>query len=187
MKRADVQEALGRELSERADDLRREFDQTFSRPPRAEPAAMEDLLRITVGADPYALRMAEVCGLARCHKIVPLPTSVHGFLGVVGLRGGIVPVHGLRGLLGYAAGEPPGWLVLVGGGGALGLAFDGFEGHLRVPGASLDPPGDAGRSHPHLLNVARSGRELLSVLSVESLVQAIERQVQPASQRSQEP
>jgi len=184
MKRADVQEALGRELNERADDLRREFDQTFARPPSAEPAAMEDLLRVKVGADPYALRMAEVSGLVRCRRIIPLPTAVGGFLGVVGLRSGIVPVYALRELLGYAAGEPPGWLVLVGEDNALGLAFDGFEGHLRVPGASLSPADEAGRSRPHLLSVARDGRGVLSVLSVESLVQAIERQVQPASQRS---
>ena len=49
------------------------------------------------------------------------------------LRGTLVPVYDLRLVMGHPATETARWLGLVGSEAPIGLVFDGFEGHLRVP------------------------------------------------------
>lgn len=121
--------------------LRREFDESFARPARHAADDVESVLALRVGGDAYAVRLADVTGLLADRKLVPLPTAVPEFLGVVGMRGGVVPTWSLGALLGYGVErESPRWLILVGergGARALALAFERFEGHVRVPRAQL--------------------------------------------------
>lgn len=157
----------------RALDLRRAFDQTFAEPPRTVVEGALNLLGIRVGGDAYAVRLGEIAGLFVERRIVPLPSPMADLLGLAGLRGGVVPVYSLRGLLGYStAGDAGRWLILAGSGHAVGLAFEEFEGYLRIPTSGLLPSRGETR-RPHVPEAARAAEALRGVISIHSIVEAI--------------
>ena len=172
--------------SSTADILRREFDRSFAAPAYVGAEETLDLLALRAGGDAYALRLADVTGLLVDRRIVPLPATVPAFLGLIGMRGGVVAVWSLGALLGYGVDrELPRWMVLVGGRGgghALALAFERFEGHLRVPGARLSEraPTDPARRadvavHPR--QAVRADDLWRGLLDVDALTVDIQRRV----------
>jgi purine-binding chemotaxis protein CheW len=130
----------------RASELRDAFDRGFAAAPAVDPGTRHELLRIELAGEPYALVLADLSSLHVDLEIVPVPARTPALLGVIALRGTIVPAYDLRLLLGLAATRPPRWLVVAGAG---AFAFDQFIGHFSV--AEL-PPGRVvhheGRPHP---------------------------------------
>lgn len=163
-------------LGEKLVHLRRAFDRGFAEsPPHAD--VLTDFLAIRVGTDPYAVRLDDVAGIFADRKITPLPASVSGLLGMAGLRGGVVPVYDLGGLIGYPERDvPPRWLVLIAGRSAA-LAFDTFDRHLRLPplDATVDIHADSTRLH--VRGAVRDGDLLRPVLHMPSMLAVLERQV----------
>lgn len=120
----------------RAAELRRAFDRAFAEAPPAGDARVEELLAIRIGADPFALRLAQVDGLFADREIVAVPSPVPELLGITALRGHLAPVYDLGALLGYSATPAPRWFVRARAT-PVGLAFGGFEAHVRVPASAL--------------------------------------------------
>jgi len=133
----------------RARELRHAFDRTFAEPLRADAVAQDDFLAITIGSDPYALRLSEVGGLYPSRRTTGLPGAASALRGLVGLRGALVPVYDLGALLGYSQAAPPRWLVtIVDGKVTVAVGFEQFDRHLRVARdtiAEAAPAGAAGR------------------------------------------
>lgn len=130
----------------RASELRDAFDRGFAEAPAPSAAARHELLRIELAGEPYAIALADIASLHIDQKIVPVPAHTPALLGVIAMRGAIVPVYDLRLLLGVAATRPPRWLAIAG---ANAFAFDHVVGHFSVTEL---PPGrviqHAGRMHP---------------------------------------
>jgi chemotaxis signal transduction protein len=121
-----------------AADLARAFDGAFALPPRDAAPDWEDLLAVRVDDEPYALRVAELGGVATERRITAVPSSNPALLGLVGLRGIIVPVFDLARLLaGSSARTPPRWVARTRDVEPLGFGFGSLEGHLRVARAEL--------------------------------------------------
>jgi chemotaxis signal transduction protein len=164
--------SAGDELSS-ALRLRRDFDEGFVCPARTGDLSMQDLLAIRVGGEGYAVRLGEVVGLLPRQKIVALPSPVPELLGVAGLRGGVVPIYSLAALLGYGAGaETSRWTILMGPD-LVGLAFETFDGYLRVS------PGDlaaehGGGSRPHVVEIARVANRTFGIIDLPSVRCAVE-------------
>jgi chemotaxis signal transduction protein len=159
--------------SSRAAALAHAFDRSFAEPLSGTPQTFENLLGLRVEGDAYAIRLGEVTGLVADRRIVPLPTTDPDLLGVVGLRGSIVPVYGLRGLLGYGptTGSPR-WLLLVGRGPLFGLAFEHFDGHLTIPQTEVSArQGDA--LDIHVRESIRDGNGQRRLVSIQSLTQTL--------------
>jgi len=166
-------------LAQRAAELRRNFDRSFAEPPRSRQAASLDLLAIRLGGEPYALHLAAVTGLFAGKKFTRLPQAAPELLGIAGFRGSVVPVYDLRVLLGCADGEAPRWLVIAAAS-AVALAFDGFDGHLRLPLDAIAPQGPGESTRPHvreLVRVAASDLPLRSLIDVDSVVASIQQRV----------
>lgn len=166
--RAETDPAGARALAE-------EFDRTFAEPARPAAEELETLLGLVVGRDGYAVRLAEIQGLVREPKIVAVPSDVPELLGLTGLRGRVVPVYSLRGLLGGAptAGPVP-WMVLVGGDTPVGLAFEQHDGTLRVaPSARAALDGAAGASGSPVTGTVRIGGALRGVINVGLVLRAL--------------
>lgn len=161
-------------LAERAAELRRAFDRAFAEAPAHVSTRVEDFLAIRVGPDPYAVRLAEISGLYADRRVTSLPSAVSELLGITGVRGAIVPVYDLRVLLGYPAGEESRWL-LVAAEKAVGLAFDTFDGHLRIPKATSAPEQPAQDTRPFIRGVLTMGHVSRPVVNVASLLEAIKR------------
>jgi chemotaxis signal transduction protein len=160
----------------RADELRRAFDRSFAEPPSEHVARFEDFLAITVGGDAFAIRLGEVAGLFADKAITPVPSAVAELVGVAGFRGAIVPVYDLRALLGYRTSEPSRWLVLVAAKGApVALAFDHFEGQLRVPPEAVANDEKVGERAGRAREVIRVAGGTRSIVNISSVLEAVTR------------
>jgi chemotaxis signal transduction protein len=126
----------------RAAELRLAFDRGFAQPIELDATVKTDLLAIRVGAETCAIRLREIAGLFVDKSITRIPGSAPALLGIAGFRGAILPVFDLQSLLGRSTAATPRWLV-VAAGAPVALAFDAFEGQMRLsPDAILPrPPG----------------------------------------------
>jgi purine-binding chemotaxis protein CheW len=189
---------------------RAEFDAAFAAPPAEGRRAAERLVRIEVGGERFALRLADLAGLRRLGKLVALPGARPELLGVAGLRGRLVPVFDLGRLLGCGADEPR-WLALARAEEPVGLAFGGLEGQIEVApeaqatadaasavraasAGAMDGTGAAeGGASPgrtrgagFLGRVVRDGDVPLPVVEVGALVAALAAQAGPAGRAGME-
>ena len=93
------------------------------------------------------------------------------------MRGAVVPVYDLGAFLGYPPGEARRWLLLVGGA-ALALAFEAFEGHLRLPQAALAAEVGQARSREFTQEVLHAVGSVRPIVQVAAIFQAIEQGTQ---------
>ncbi len=154
-----------------ADELRKDFDASFAHAPVFADAATEDLLLIRVGGDPYALRLRDVGAVLTDRSVVPLPSKSPTLLGLAGVRGSLVVVHGLADILGY--GRPrgtPRWLAMAPSPTAIGLAFEAFDGHVRLPLTDIITKAEGG-----ILNrVVPTHDGIRPIIDMASLVQKLD-------------
>jgi chemotaxis signal transduction protein len=171
--------------AERAVALREAFDRSFAVPPDTGPVESADFLGITIGAHSYALELSDITGIFAGTKIVPLPSSATGFLGVAALREGIVPVYSLRALLGHGSGDDrPRWLVVAGRERAAAFAFDGLETYLRVPQADISPgQGEAPLGHEHATALLDGKRR--PIVRIRALIDNLEKRLAPNSRHKE--
>jgi chemotaxis signal transduction protein len=153
--------------------LRKDFDRTFAAAPVTVEDTRESVLLIQAGGDPYALRLPQVAALFADKRVTWLPGSVPELLGVVAVRGAILPVYDLGALLGYPASTAPRWFVTASAApGGVALAFDRFDGHRRVAREEIS---DArAESHTrHVREVVRVDGSARPLVDVSSVVDAI--------------
>ncbi len=152
----------------RVAELREAFDRSFAQAPSPEAAAVENLLAIRIGADPYVLRMTEVSGLFADKIVTRLPSPASALSGIAGFRGTILPVYDLAMLLGYPRAAAPRWLVVIAAA-PVALAFDGFDGYLNVREAAIVSEARSEEHERHVRKVVQTAdlvRPLISVASV---------------------
>jgi len=167
--------------SRTAAQLRHDFDSAFAEAAREATQAQEDFLAIRVGTDVHALRLADIAHLLPLTAWTPLPGPLPAMLGVMGFRGAIVPVYDLRLLLGYTAQEPPRWMVIVGEP-PVALAFDAFEGHLRLARAAHVRQADGEATRRHVRELLQTGEMTRPVVAMASLLEAITTMVKQQGQ-----
>jgi chemotaxis signal transduction protein len=161
-------------MSDRALELRREFDRSFAEPAQTSVAETADFIAVRLGENTYALRMAEIGGLYADLAITPCPSPLPELLGLAGLRSALTPVYDLAALLGHSASAGR-WLVLAKGGQAA-FAFDAFEDHFRVglEAVALQQEMDTQR---YVTAAVRHREQALPVIDLPSLVAAIRRRL----------
>jgi chemotaxis signal transduction protein len=163
--------ALG--IDERAAALRLTFDRSFAEPRRLATETVEDLLAIRIGAQAYALRLAEVAGLFADRKITPVPGSDAALIGIAGFRGAIVPVYGLHALLGLPSGlRPCRWLVIAAAA-PVALAFETFDAQLSVPPDMVLPAQSANEASGCLREFVRTSKFSGPVIHLPSVLDTI--------------
>jgi chemotaxis signal transduction protein len=156
--------------------LREAFDRSFAEAPRSATAALEDLLCIRVGEHLHALRVAELSGLFPDMKVMALPTAIAELLGLASLRAAILPIYDLRLMLGYGGEAKPRW-VAIARDMSVGLAFDGFEGHIRVSPDAVVSQGSGESGVRHVREVVRIDGQLRSIVLLASVLEAITNRV----------
>lgn len=169
-----------------AQQMREAFDQAFTLPPSlAAHQPHVDFLIIELAGVPHAIRLDEVAALQRAEPVTPLPSPVRELQGLSGHRGAVLPVYDLTALLGLGKGTCA-W-QLVARSAAVMLAVDAFHRHVRCPHDRLAPVstrGGPGRGHIHAHLAADEG--VWPVLSLGSLIAAIEQQTQQTPQERQD-
>jgi chemotaxis signal transduction protein len=163
----------GSRLAQRVLDLQVAFDQAFASRPSARSEETEDLLLVRIGGDPYALRSREMTGLSTGKKIAPLPSGRPELVGIVGIRGSLLPVFSLAVLLGYGAHPASSrWLAFSRGAAPLGLAFQEFEGFARARSADMHAA-DGVSARRHVRAVARFGEVARPIVDIASTIEVI--------------
>jgi purine-binding chemotaxis protein CheW len=154
--------------------LRRHFDEAFAAPASSIIEPLEDLLAIRVGSDPYALRLSEIAGLYVGVKIVPVPSPVPQLLGIVGIRGMMVPIYDLAALLRYPPEVNSRWFVLARPPQPVGFAFETFESHLQVSlaGSNGEDSGTGGTVQ-HMRGTVRAAGTLRPIIHLASMLEMI--------------
>jgi chemotaxis signal transduction protein len=161
-----------------SEQLRREFDQGFASAPSEAEKALEDLLLVRVCGDGYALRTSELSGVLAVKKFTPLPAQSPALLGLVSVRGVLVPVFGLSLLLGYEPSpEPVRWLSLIGTEEPVAFAFHALTGFRKLPASAFSTAGaSAERGGEPRVTVNFEG-EVRVVIGVPALVRSIRERV----------
>lgn len=166
--------------SRTAAQLRQAFDRSFAEPLHGATEPQEDFLAIRLGGDAHAIRLVDIANLLPLIALTRFPSPVPELLGITGFRGVIVPVYDLGALLGYAAQEPPRWLVFAAAG-PVALAFEAFEGHLRLARSARAPQHGADSSPRHVQEVLRTSDQIRPVVSVASILETIKTMVQQSA------
>jgi len=145
--------------------------------PAQEPAAAEEATRqvvvFRVGPELHAcdvLLVEEVVSDTRVHPLPDLPAEV---LGVIRLRGALVPVLDVAPALGLRleAGRTPAVLVVEAPRGRLGIAVDEVRDVASIPLSAIQPaPGRAGEQDEQVLGVARVGEALVTLLDLPGIL-----------------
>ena len=146
-----------------------------------------ELVSFAVTAQEYALPIDRVQEIVQVPEhITAVPNSEHRMLGVMDLRGRLLPVFSLRRILGLAdeALQPHNRIVVIGLDGqpgvaplVVGVVMDTVREVLRVPRTLVDDlPAVAasGRAAPEVESVCRleDGARLVSILAAERLFDA---------------
>jgi chemotaxis signal transduction protein len=160
-----------------AEIFRQEFDHSFARARVPVETAFDDLLAVTIGGQPHILRLAEIAAVHADQRIVPLPSAEPWLIGIVAFRNTLAPTYDLRLVLGYPAGPPPRWMVLARAPSPVGLAFDRFDGHLRVPAGQMATAAGDGAPRLHARGVLQLGELVRPVIDLASVIEAIARKV----------
>lgn len=152
--------------------LRENFDGTFALPEQDARSEHSDFLAVRVAGDPYALRLSELLGLSADKKVVLTPSRESALLGLAGFRGTVTPVFDLGRLLGYPPSAAPRWIALTGERTQVGLAFEGFEAHLRVGSDALIA--ETASDRPGLRGAVRQAELTRPILDLKTLLSIIE-------------
>lgn len=169
----------------RAAHWREAFDQSFAAAPSDEVAVLEDFLALRIGETGlYALRLDEVAGLQTLKALTPFPSERRELLGLGTYRGEVLPIFDLRVMLGHeVSGKAPGWWVVVQGA-SVGLAFDAFERHLRLPPDAL-ARASTEDARLYSAETLRSDGQLRPIVSIAAILKDIRRQVGQSQQQQQ--
>jgi purine-binding chemotaxis protein CheW len=150
-----------------------DFDHGFASAPSDAALASDAFLAVRIGGDAYALTLAHLAGLFIDRPIVPVPGTTPGFLGLVGLRGRILPAYGLRAFLGYPSDAAPRWFALAGQPAQVALAFDQFSGHLRVRRDDVQAVTENARAPSYVRATVRSSGAVCAVVDIPSVLEEI--------------
>ena len=164
-----------------AAQLREAFDRTFALPPSGASPEVEDLLTIRVAGDPYAIRLLDIAEIVTERRVVSVPAVTPDFLGLAGIRGGIVPVFGLSSILGYGSdSRAPRWMMICGSEQPIALAFSDFEGYLRLPASALHADENFGTAREHVKyvnQVASTPDGVRAVISIPLIMASIRNRI----------
>jgi chemotaxis signal transduction protein len=165
---SDISSGVG----ERAAELRLAFDRVFAEPIRLDTTAKEDLLAIRIGTQAFAIRLSEITGLFADRKIVPVPGSHAALRGIAGFRGTLVPVYDLQALLGHSTAQSSRWLVIAAAA-PVALAFEAFEGQLRVSRDAILPQPSGPESGGYTREFVRTQNFVGPIMHLPSVLDSI--------------
>jgi len=155
------------------EELKRSFDLTFQQPLVERGQEVVHLLVVRIGTARFALKVADLAGLARAQTVVPLPGADSGLVGLAGLKGRIVAVYSLAAMIDCPelSTEQNRWMVLCRCEKEIALGFTAVTGTIMVPRTELSPvsPG----APRHATDAVGSGSSQLWLLNVSSIAETI--------------
>lgn len=108
--------------------------------PAGDAGSTLDFLTFRMGDNLYALSADSVSEVIRTPPVARIPQAPPCLLGVANLRGTVLPIASLRGLLGRdeVAASATSRSIILGGGAPVGLAVDAVEALVSVDAAAVE-------------------------------------------------
>jgi len=136
----------------------------------------EQFVTLRLSSDWYGLNLTDIREIDRVGQIAYLPSVPDHILGVMSLRGNIVPVTGLARLLNLTPSSvsDKSRIVVIGRDAAeMGLLVDEVDGVVSVPQSKLEPPlSTLPFDHGNFIRHTCSwGARLIGILHVDSLLE----------------
>jgi purine-binding chemotaxis protein CheW len=124
----------------------------------------------------YALPAEEVAEIIRTPAVARVPQGPASLMGMANLRGAVLPVASLRGLLGEAEGAPPGRAIVLSGAAPVALAVDAVDALVLVDAARLETDraelaAEAGEALQGALRLG-AGDDVAKILDIRGLLAA---------------
>jgi purine-binding chemotaxis protein CheW len=146
-------------------------------------AVPEEELRVclfSMGDDLYAIPVELLTEIIISQKIFPVPTTPPHVLGVINLRGNIVPIVDIREALSLSRPSIPGQIAIVRHGSlTLGIVVDNVSEVVGVPLSSVlampaETGSQAGKNRARFLkSVIQRGGRAAALLDVEKIIEEI--------------
>jgi purine-binding chemotaxis protein CheW len=145
----------------------------------ATTVSIAELLAFWVGEEEYGVDIVEIQEIIKVPAITVVPRAPACVLGIISLRGTVVPIADLRVLLGMERGgitRSSRILVLRGDGDPAGLLVDRVSSVVRFDREAIQPvPRTMQREASDLLQgVGRDGERMLIVLDLPAVISAME-------------
>jgi chemotaxis signal transduction protein len=156
-----------------AAELSRIFDESFVRETISSYARYERFLLIRAGEEPFAVRTLDVAELVAGTRVVRVPSHMPETLGILAIRGVLVPVFELARLLGRSAsGRRQSWVMVINRESPIALAFDKFDGQVEVSQSAVY---DDDRPEPqtYVRQIVKIGASVRAIVDVGGMVRAI--------------
>lgn len=163
------------DLARIAEELRADFDGAFARPYPSEAPPQLDILLIRSFNQRYALQLSEVAELLTGRRPVPVPSPRPDLLGLVGLRGVVLPVYDLSVQLGHPPASEPRFIAQVRARAPFAVAFEHFERHLRVPATARVPSRDPSAAESFVRASVRLEQYPLPVIDLPAIFESVTR------------
>jgi chemotaxis signal transduction protein len=157
----------------RARELREVFDAGFAAAPPPPEPVHRDVLCIRIAGEPFAIPLGDIASLHADLRIVALPARAPELLGVAALRSAVVPIYDASRAFGLPAADAPRWLVVLRGGRA-GFAFDGYDGHARIPDRAITPVDAPANRRGHVRGQLVLDGQPRAIVDLGSVLAAIE-------------
>ncbi|MGK7344681.1 MAG: chemotaxis protein CheW [Candidatus Nitrospinota bacterium M3_3B_026] len=136
---------------------------------KTEPGRL--YLGVVAAGELYGLDAMDVREIVRTKKITRAPRTNQSVLGVMSLRGAIVPVISMRLRFGFpraAASKSSRIIVLDMAEGPVGLMADAVTDLFRLPESAIEkPPEGAADGVDYVFGVGRAGERLIALLDTE--------------------
>jgi purine-binding chemotaxis protein CheW len=130
-----------------------------------------------VGTEVYGVEIGLIHEIIRHQPITALPGTSAEVLGLLSLRGRILPVVSMRVVLGMDDVAPTAAsriVVVELDRGRVGLAVDAVSAVRRLPQGSIQPPPALGGAAPHLAGVTRVDDDLVVLLDLEAALARVD-------------
>ena len=123
----------------------------------------------------YGVDILSVHEILRIPDITRLPHTPDYIIGVINLRGNVIPVINMRNRFGFDNAdftELSRIIVIETGGKQVGLLVDNVYQVVRIPEVNIDPPADLieGVSEDYLLGIGRLSDRLIIILNLENIL-----------------
>ncbi len=145
--------------------------------------APEEEIRVClfrIGEDSYAIPVSMVTEIITPQKLFPVPTTPKHVLGIINLRGNIVPIVDIRPVLSLPRQSEPGQVAILKHGAiTLGIVVDDVSEVVAVPESSLMPiPAEnaqsSGKSRSRFaLALVPREHSVAALLNVEKIIEEI--------------
>lgn len=146
--------------------------------PSSTPVAAIRSCTFRVGADCFAIDADRVTEVIRGGQVARVPLAPEGLLGLVHLRGRIVPIVDLAGRLGIPRGGDGGLgthMIVESQGDRYGLVVDEMLDVIDIPVDRIEHPTDAAVSHEAVVGVFAAVDRLVHLLDHERMIQSLVR------------